>query len=95
MSVLISKNHEVALVFQQQNKHEGLLKKNQSEEFSNIMHSKTFNTLETKQGKGNPYRFFLGQEGGKDVQGIKFNCSVENTKKPSKASYLNCIENWR
>lgn len=59
------------------------------------MHNKTFNTLEIKWGKGKPYRFFLGQEGGKHVQGIKFNCSMENSKKSGKASYLNCIENWQ
>jgi len=58
------------------------------------MHNKMFNTLEIKQGKGNPYRFFLGQEGGKHVQGMKFNCGMKNSKKPGKASHLNCIENW-
>ena len=92
MQVLISKNHEVALAFPQQNKHEVLkfIQKN----LSNIIHNKKFNTLQIRQGKGNPYRFFLGQEEGKHVQGIKFNCSVENSKYPGKTSYLNCIENW-
>jgi len=29
------------------------------------------------------------------VQGIKFYCSMKNSKKPGKASHLNCIENCR
>jgi hypothetical protein len=49
MQVLISKNHEVALAFPQQNKHEVLkiIQKN----LSNIIHNKKFNTLQIRQGR--------------------------------------------
>uniref|UniRef100_A0A0A9DBS5 Uncharacterized protein n=1 Tax=Arundo donax TaxID=35708 RepID=A0A0A9DBS5_ARUDO len=36
------------------------------------------------------WRFFLGQDGGKHVQGVKFNCSMKNSKRLGKTSHHAC-----